>query len=696
MGLNLNEWVDLGDGRVALVTGWDEASGMAVAELPSGEQVDRQISFAESRWRPVRQEGLRVAAALDLAATRIRAEEAPVEILIAALNDLGGRAETKDIRALITTTILPDDEWERWWRRTQVKLEDDERIDTRRSRDKVYAVADAMSALGRGLVPPLQEETRRGRRMADGPQLKRARDRAQRKGPVEPDDEPLFAAELSIATNADADPTDRFMAAEIGIWRERWDESKLVGLLQDDLLRVDLARIPAHESRTRALDLALGQEGAGESITARSAMAVGPPWSDRVLAYFVESPASLRSIAFGVLGWAVPGDEDAGPAKLKEDIPTYERRVERAESMRPTLPADARLGLWDGGYHALLQLPHSATYATPLDRVRQRIARLIWSIYDGLDLHMRQPLRGLPVMDREAFAPFVRAAPKEAHREIKAAVLDWYARDPIGQIPNLRLAAETMREDLLALGLEAAQSIARNTPLPKIALQLFQEVTTEKRRDARASEVVNLAVTTASEDPNLNSALDRLAESIVEGYFSGAEPVPGPITFSRSGWERFSRLVADRLEDAAASEQKARREAQTATSEATRLRELAEERAKTLAESRSNAGSAAQQDVQRLASNLLRPVATAVGDSYESQSLEALQDRLLAVLQRARIVPVLEPGDSADFDPSRHMWVGEGPPTQRVEARSPGFLVEDNGGDEIVLVPARVVAATGR
>jgi hypothetical protein len=146
------------------------------------------------------------------------------------------------------------------------------------------------------------------------------------------------------------------------------------------------------------------------------------------------------------------------------------------------------------------------------------------------------------------------------------------------------------------------------------------------------------------------------------------------------------------LGDAASREQQALANAARATEEAAQLRQVAESRSSSLVEARTTAGSASRQDASKLASGLLRPVALAVADSFEGNSLEALQDRLLAVLQRARINPILEVGEQTAFDPIRHQWVGEGTPEETVRAISPGFVARLEGEEDVVLVPARVVA----
>jgi len=697
MALSAGEWVDLGDGRIALISSWDVASGEAVAETPSGQTVDRSISFATARWQPVPESGLRVAAALDPARMRALADESPVEILILALNDLGGRGATADLRKLISPLVIADDDWEKWWRRTQTRLEDDDRIDASRSRDKIYAHARPGSSLGKSLVPAVQDGRRRDRRMADGPQLKRARDRAQQKGPPDLGDLALFEVELALAKDVTVDPTDRFLAAELGVWLERWTSEEARGTLGDDILAIDLLRIPAHASRTLALEWALERGGPGDSITYRSAMAAGSPWSLQARTALSEIPGALRQAAFGILGWSVPGDEDAGSAKLKDDLPTFERRVLGAQEMLPGLPADARIGLWEGTIHALRALPRSGgTYAPAIVRLRDTLARLAWASFATLDADVGRGLLrvdALRPMDGDGLPPLVRAAPTDALAQLRATLIKWYADDPPGQINNLRLLADLLQEDSLVLGMEAAQQIIRKTNLTRIALQQLHDASDAGRMDPLTSSVVNLAVAVTGDDPAVTKAQDRLAEVVVEGLVNGTAPVSGPITFSRSGWEAIGRLLDLRLDEATTNEAKAREEASTAVAEAARLRELAESRAQALAETKTSTGAESRQDVGRLASNLMKPVALAVADSFEANSLDSLQDRLLAVLQRAKIVPIHEVGDEVSFDPTRHQWVGDGSPTARVQARSPGFLIESEGGDDIVLVPARVVAA---
>jgi hypothetical protein len=268
----------------------------------------------------------------------------------------------------------------------------------------------------------------------------------------------------------------------------------------------------------------------------------------------------------------------------------------------------------------------------------------------------------------------------------------WFAADPSRYMPSLALLASATNEHILVLGLESVQRVLGRTGVPNMAVQLVRYGAEGEPPATEFAAVVNLAVATAGQDLFVTKTSERLAETVATAYIEGTGHVEGPITFSRTAWERLSDAIERRIQEATDNEGRAQLAAEGASREAESLRALAEARAVALAESRTTAGSAGRQDVGRLASNLLKPVALALGDSFESAHLGALQDQLLAVLQRAHISPILEVGQRAPFEPKRHQWVGDGSPTPTVEARSPGVSAIAEGGDEIVLVPARVVA----
>lgn len=697
MDLKVGDWVELSDGRTAQVSSWDTERGVARAELPTGGQVERPIAFAVARWRSVPEDGLRVRLALDPEDLRRRAKTSPADLVAFVLADFGGEADTRAIRMALSPGIVPAEDFERWWKRVQPRLDDDERLDTSRAREKKYRLRRPGEAAY--LRPPRQSEKRRGRYLADGPQLKRARERASHRAPHSDDDEQLFRVELTLANDGGVDPTDRFMAAELAIWLERQTPAEAIGQLGDDIFAVDLLRIPQGASRSAALDWALERSSAapGSGTTGsypifQSALALGKPWSERVLDAVGDNPAAARDACEGILGWAIPGTEDAGPAKYPDDLQAFDRRIERAEQFAGILGQDGLLGLWRGTLRALEELPGSSTHAVPWLRLLGRLAALAWVVYHRLDGPRRPRLAELPATRPDGVAALLRAGNASDLKALRPAVLTWYRGEPARYATSVRLLASLSGEDELRLGLDAARHELARTAVGQIAAQLIGWVKETARSDPLAAESVSLAGTAAADSPFVSTEMERLAEVAATGFLEGTGVQTGSITFSPSGWERFGRLIARRLDEAATREQSALREATEATEEVAKLRQVAETRSTALVEARSTAGSAARSDASKLASNLLRPVALAVADSFEGDSLEALQDRLLAVLQRAKINPILEVGEQAAFDPIRHQWVGEGNPEEVVRAVSPGFVARVEGEEDVVLVPARVVA----
>jgi len=694
--LKVGDWVELSDGRTAQVAVWDEERGVAFAELPTGGRVERPISFAAARWRLLPEDGLRVRLALDPDDLQRRAQASPADLVAFALADSGGEAETQAIQRALSPQVVPAGEFERWWRRVQPRLDSDERLDTSRAREKRYRLRRSGES-GR-LRPARHEQRRRGRLLADGPQLKRARERASSTTHHSDDDEQLFQVELELAGDPTVDPTDRFMAAELGVWLERMTADEAVATLADDIMAIDLLRVPQAASRSTALDWALAGSTDREPLSGshpvfRSALALGRPWSERVLTALAASAVATREVCEGVLGWAVPGDEDAGAAKYPDDLRAFERRVERAEQLAGDLGQDGLAGLWNGATMALEALPASSAHATPWIRLLGRIAALSWRVFRKIDGPRRPRLVDLSPLRPDAVTALIRAATDEDLQALRPATVRWYRRDPGKYAASVRLLASQSGEDELHLGLEAARQELANTSAGQIAAQLLLWVRESARTDQLAAEGVSLAVTAAGDSPVVVAELDRIAEAAATAFMEHAEILTGPITFSRSGWERFGRLIAARLEEAEDRERRAIDDLAQATEEAGRLRHLADTRSTALAEARVTAVSVSRNDTGRLASSLLRPVALALADSFEGDSLEALRDRLLVVLQRARISPVMEVGEETHFDPFRHQWVGDGQPSDVVRALSPGFVARVEGEEDVVLVPARVVAA---
>lgn len=703
-----DDWVLLSEDRVGVIVDWNTTTGEAVAETPAGIRVDRLIAFAEKAWRPLPEDGLRVRRAIDPKAIRELSEAAPNDLVVLALNDAGGAIETPQLRRDLIPDPIAADDWERWWKRVQIRLDQDDRIDCSRAREQRYRLRrPGERATAIDLRPARQEEERGGRLLADAPQLRRARERGAKPGPYSPDDLALFDVEVALASDVAVDATDRFMAAELGIWVGKLERDDARALVGPDILAVDLLRVPAHESKSLAVNWALDhmstspdtQDAASSAVIFQSAVAAGPPWSEAAVAGLTKAGLPVRGAMVGSLGWAIPGSDEAGPAKYPDDLEVFERRLERAKELRRSADGRSAAGLWQGAVKALENLPSTTKYEADVRRLRTSIAEFSWTCWELADSQSRPSFREVRPPGEEALTLLIRAGNRERLGALEKPLLEWFAADPRRYGPALRLFASELRQvspdrvvNASALGLQAAAQQLRQANVASIATTLLHWALDQPEADELTEQIASLAVTSLANDPDATKLLDRLAEQAAARLLEGRDAGQGPVTFSRTGWTRFAQLMRLQLEEAAANETKASQAAAAAEAEADRLRRLAERRTESLTEARASTSERSSRDTNQLAATLLKPVALALADSYQANSLEALRDRLQAVLQRGRIVEFVKPGELTEFDPVRHQWVGEGYPTDQVKAMSPGYAVSTEGEEDVVVVPARVMA----
>lgn len=699
--MNKGDWVLLSDGRVGLIASWDETTGMAVADIPAGGTIDRPISFAEQRWRVLPEDGLRVRRAVDHVGIRDSVANAPNDLVVLALKDAGGAIETTQLRQDLTPDPIPNDEWERWWKRVQIRLDQDDRIDCSRAREHRYRLRrDGEKPSAIDLRPAKQDEERLGRILADAPQLRRARERGAKPGPYSIDDQALLDLEIALAEDATVDPTDRFMAAELGVWVGRFEPERARQLLGSDALDVDLLRVPAHESRTTAIQWALSYldeassvRGAhAASIVFQSAVAAGPPWSTAAINGMTDRSLPIRAAMVGALGWAIPGSPEAGQHKYPEDLEVFARRLERARALRTGRDGPALAGLWEGAVKAVDALPSTPKHDAEVRRLRTSIAEFAWSTWDDIESSSRPSFREVGPLTDDALTLIIRSGTRERLKALEKPLLEWFAVDPRRYGPALRLFATAQGTNASAMGLQAAADLIQRSKVPVVAQTLLRWAVDDPGKAEFTEQIASLAVTTLPDDPEARKLLDQLAEQAASRILEGRDTGSGPVTFSRTGWTRFAQLMRLQLEESAANEAKATQAAADALAEIERLQRLAERRTESLTEARASTGERSSRDANQLASTLLKPVALALADSYQANSLDALRDRLLSVLQRGRISQFASPGEIVDFDPVRHQWVGDGYPTDQVKAMSPGFAVSTEGEEDVVVVPARVVA----
>jgi hypothetical protein len=250
-------WAQMPNGRLVRIIGVDE--DMVIAETTSGTTVDRPLAHVQARWTLLADDSLTVQATTNPDAVKGRLQANPVDLVVDAIRELGGEAETARIQELLERTVGTwvgtGDDLKDWWRRVQQKLGDDSRIDDSRSLERRYRLLEEGEGKRQPLRDRVSEDERGGRRLAFAPLLRSARERARAKKPPLTGDERIeLQREAALADLPGLDPTDRFMAAELGTWIGRQTVAEASAALSEDLLHLDLLRIPHKASRDASLD----------------------------------------------------------------------------------------------------------------------------------------------------------------------------------------------------------------------------------------------------------------------------------------------------------------------------------------------------------------------------------------------------------------------------------------------------------
>ena len=695
MTLEVGAWVLLHDGRAAriarLVDG--PAGQMVEAETVDGDVIDRPESYAQARWRPIEEDGLAVRLALDPEGLRSDVESKPAEVVVAALRDIGREVNQAELKAALTRKLIPATEFTAWWKRVQPLLSTDDRVDAGLARVRRYRLLEPGSSQRLKSMPRVTAEIRNGRKLADAPQLKHAREQASNDPTAAVED---ARPEAALAKRADLDPTDRFMAAELGVWIKLWDDRRSIDLLGPDLAHVDLLRISQHKSRSTALEwyvqwLRAQSEpvaATGVAEILQSASVLGPPWSAVAGALAAGLGIDRQDFVAAAFTWSMPGSDEAGPAKVPADLATYDRRLERVQAVVTSGDETDRRGLARGALGALQRFPFVDSAHPSVGPLLRKLAKCWLEARGGPGGSHGQPA-DLAALPAPSMTAVLQVAPDGLLSVIRPALEQAYVKDPQAYRVPIEVLAARRKIDPGSIALAAARRAIREGS----ALTLLAQAVALAKEEGIRVESANLAVAASSDDRHalaiLNEVADRAAAALLEGSIDSAPA----LSFTQPGWRRFAAAMFGELERARGSEKAALAKVVELETEVGRLKALEEQRRAALAEARAESGAQGRASASAVAAGALRPVAAALADSYEANSLEALRDRLEAVVQRAGISVVIRSGEVVAFDPTRQRWVGEGDPPETVMALSPALVLRGEGNDEVLVVPARVVAA---
>ena len=286
--IEVDGWYVLPDDRLVRVAEVDETQGQVLVESSRGAVDDWPLKVAADRWRRVPTEGYRVRLASDRSSIETLASDDPVAVVALILGDRGGSAETSEIMAELGR-LFDEEAAASWWKRTQRRAATDERIDDSQALQKRYRLVPAGGRkLGRHRSR-VSEETLGGFRQLDADVLRKSRVAAKSKTPPSVDEQFGLMTEADYASDETIDPTQRFLAGEIGVMLGRWTQEELSTHLGEAVASVDLTRVKDHDSRDRALDLMAGRapgpvtsDPATVPGTFASGVAVGGQWRQRL------------------------------------------------------------------------------------------------------------------------------------------------------------------------------------------------------------------------------------------------------------------------------------------------------------------------------------------------------------------------------------------------------------------------------
>jgi hypothetical protein len=700
MKLAEGTWVKLTGGGIAKIVEVDPEKGVVLAETPDGEPVDRPLAYAEARWQPIGEADLRVQRILDPVRIKRLVGDDPVALVVDVINQAGGAARVADVRAALTPQPIAVDDFELWWKNVQRRLAGDVRVEASNARDGLYRVASALGSRATPLGDPVSDERRGGRLLADARHLLRARALVGDASAAAREHRRFIEQEAGLFRLTELDPTDRLLSFDLAARANLESAEGASEALGEDLLQVDLTRIRDKATRRKALVWAArfaesvdSEARAGLAAHARPILASSGAIGDEFEASALELARTLEStgdvVSEGRLGWAVPGSEEAGKPKYPDDLDAFEKRLGRWAA---TGGASAEKGSTIAGAVDALQVLHdSNTHHQQWQRLMERLAALVWEslpMADAILLLRTRHRRLRPA----AAAALVRVAGRSSLPLFQPLLTNWFKESPEAYRSVLLDLAGRTGADPIGLIANIARGEISATRAPALAAMAFDMARADGRTDEVGVAVANLAGTIAEDTPGVREALTERASDITRGLLAEDSPTPGQAWFGAREWKALADSVLRKLRDEREAADAAKADAAAARAQVARLEQSLQLREQALSSSRTDIAANERGASQRVATNSLRPVVTALADSFEANSLAGLQARLIALMARVRIEPIANVGEVVSFDPTRHRWVGDGVALDRALVLSPGFLQRGEGADsDIVLVPARVV-----
>ncbi len=630
MSLSVGDWVLLPEGLVAEVTDISGEPAQVRASAAVGGTIIRPLVNAELRWRPLPEDGLRVRMALDPDGVRAQAENDPVAIVVAALRDDGGAASTAEVRDSAAIVFPEASDLRRWWKRTQPKLDDDLRVDASDSLQRRYRLlAPGGKQIDR--VRPRRSGTlRNSLELLDGPTLLRARQTASSPAGLDDEARADLMVEAHLAADPSVDSTDRFLAGEVGLLVGEWSEDQLGRTMGEAVLDVDVMRVRDKASRERARSLAAAYLDAvpdlvpaGKVPVLASSAARGETSGAAAQHIAARLGIGATVVAGWGISWSAPGSVEAGAIDYPVDLQRYQRRLRQ---MLEGAAADASTQV--GEYlteclDALASIAGLAQKGDEWERTLAVVADAFWKAGIGRSIEVRSAVRAAAPMHEAAWFALVAGAPTQGLATMRQPLEQAYVAS--GRVlPAIREFCERSAIDEAAMLLWIARDLGRTTRLREIVVDAMQVTDADSTAH---SDSVSLAGTVWPDHPDVIRELQLQDDAARRAIVAGDAARTTALLLTAGGWRAMVRELHELATSATSARDDALARRDTAEAKVIELEAALERRREAVQQVKTDQTREQTSNTSRLGISLFKPVAIALADSLESQSLAALQDR---------------------------------------------------------------------
>jgi molecular chaperone GrpE (heat shock protein) len=686
-------------------------------------QKARIVAMSDERMRPVRLQGFWHLLHTTPQNLRQMIEQDPVQAVTLLLHDLPERyVRTQDLRQHLEPLV---DDWPGWWKTVQKAIIQEPRIDTSRSREGLYALAerplghldglfrrlrvllgppDVIEAAGVGpealdiarriLVQVDKEEVPSETRQALGEYLTR------------------LVAMQDVNASERTDLLLRLHA--LGWLSDEEARPLLAGLARQPIRIYELSPYAALRVPDALLRL-VGQPEAEESLL--TAFAAGPRQMivvrDAYIAWGL-APTLERGLYVGLSeNVPDPSTSGTGPKAARDWYPEYSSRLRELGRTLDMLVVESRVALnWPELATRLIEALRRLSDLGRLASVPEDTLRSVCGFYrrclsyapsDVLDPYLAIPIQASlrPAMQSALMETLLSADPALRLADRWAALVQHLPEDQL--IPLCDVVADlgsvwSRPDDAMVYLLSR---FSRRTAVHKWVVERLARAASVGRAQILERADLLEQLQGADLDADARALVDDLRAEVVYALCAraGSEPHPGDarVTLDAVSIHGLSRFLAEVKEASAAALAAERERLADAERQALQALEQLERANASLEELRAGYRQPAVEAAFLERKRILESIVAAIAEidrfavRTNSKELIGVVRRLNSVVQSLGAQPFATVGEMVTFDPACHELISaEGNPQQAVQVVERGYLITAPDGNSTLLRPAKV------